>query len=113
MQGGGELLDEMAAGRIQSGEVEASKLPPDLAKLPVEQRQARLDTLKKERAEVQNEIAQLSQKRAAFIAKEQARLAAEGKTDAFDAKIGDTLRKQSKKHGIPRRDDGARDLRAR
>ncbi len=101
VQGGGELLDELAAGRIKPGEVDAAKLPAEIAKLPAEERQTRLDALKKERAEVQNEITQLTQERAAFIAKEQSRLAAEGKADAFDAKIGDTLRAQSKKHGIP------------
>jgi Mg-chelatase subunit ChlD len=101
VQGGGELLDELTAGRIKPGDVEASKLPSEIAKLPAEERQARLDTLKKERAEVQNEITQLTQERAAFIAKEQSRLAAEGNADAFDAKVGDTLRAQSARRGIP------------
>ncbi len=101
VQGGGELIDELAAGRVKPGEFDAAKLPAEIAKLPAEERQAKLDTLKKERADVQNEITQLTQERAAFIAKEQARLAAEGKADAFDAKIGDTLRAQSQKHGIP------------
>jgi Mg-chelatase subunit ChlD len=101
VQGGGEFLDELAAGRIKPGDIEPAKLPAEIAKLPTEERQARLDTLKKERTEVQNEIAQLAQERGAFIAKEQARLAAEGKADAFDAKIGETLRAQSAKHGIP------------
>ncbi len=101
VQGGGELIDELAAGRIKPGDIEASKLPAEIAKLPAEERQTKLDTLKKERADVQNEITQLTQERAAFIAKEQARLAAEGKADAFDAKVGDTLRAQSQKHGIP------------
>jgi len=101
VQGGGELLDEMAAGRIKPGDVDAAKLPAEIAKLSADERQVRLDSLKKERAEVQNEITKVAQERAAYIASEQARLAAEGKAESFDAKIGDTLRAQSKKHGIP------------
>ena len=101
VQGGGELIDELAAGRIKPSEVDAAKLPPEMTKLPAGERQERLDTLMKERAEIQNEIAQVAQERAAYVAKEQARLAAEGKGDSFDAKIGETLRAQAAKHALP------------
>ena len=35
VQGGGELLDELAAGRIKPADVDAAKLPAEMASLPV------------------------------------------------------------------------------
>lgn len=101
VQGGGELLDELAAGRVKQDEIDAAKLPAEIAKLPIEERQAQLDAMKKERGEVQAEIAQVVKDRTEFIAKEQQRLATGGKADAFDAKVGATLRTQAEKKGIP------------
>lgn len=100
VQGGGELLDELAAGRIKSGEVEAAKLPAELSNLPTEERQAKIETMKKERKEVQAQIAQVARERADYLEKDKSRSAAGGKADAFDAKVGATLRGQAEKKGI-------------
>ncbi len=100
VQGGGELLDDLAAGRIKPGEVEAAKLPTELSKLPTEERQAKIETMKKERKEVQAQIAQVAQERADFLEKDKGRVAAGGKADAFDAKVGAALRTQAEKKGI-------------
>lgn len=95
--GGGELLDEVAAGRIKLGDVDAPKLPMELRKLPMDERQAQIEKLKKERYEVQSEIAQLAQRRTDYIAREQQRWTGDGTGDAFDAKVGGTLRGQAEK----------------
>ena len=100
VQGGGELLDELAAGRIKPGEIDAAKLPAEISKLPAAARQAEIEKLKKERNEVQSEIAQVAQQRADYIAKEKSHFAVEGKADAFDARVGATLRTQAGKKGI-------------
>ena len=53
-----------------------------------------------ERAELQKKVVELSKERDAYIAAENKRLAAQGKGDAFDAKVAETLRAQAAKKGI-------------
>jgi len=45
-------------------------------------------------------VTELSKKREDYIAAENKRLAADGKGDAFDAKVAETLKTQAAKKGI-------------
>ena len=100
VQGAGELLDALASETLTLEEVDQKNLPPELQKLSREELAARIAKAGKERAALQKEIEEVSQKRADFIAKETRRLAAAGKGDSFDENVAQTIRKQAEKKGI-------------
>jgi hypothetical protein len=62
--------------------------------------QKRIDKARDERADLQKQIVEISKKREVYIQSENKRLAAEGKGDAFDQKVTDTLHAQAAKKGI-------------
>lgn len=100
VQGAGELLDALANGRLTLQAVDQKKLPADFQSLSSEELAKRVGKARADRAEVQKEIGALTAKRAAFPEAEGKRLAAEGKGDAFDGKVTETIHEQAAKKGI-------------
>jgi hypothetical protein len=100
VQGEGELIDAINEGRIDPEKLDRKQLPEDWQKLTDAEIRAKIDDLKKKRAALQREIAELARQRQEFIAAEQKRLAEEGRGDAFDEKVAETLREQAKRKGI-------------
>src|SRR5215211_3473442 len=86
VQGRGELVDALNDKKLKLEEIDQKQLPAELQKL--------------DRNELQKQIVEVSKKREAFIQSENKRLAAEGKGDAFDQKVTDTLHAQAAKKGI-------------
>jgi hypothetical protein len=100
MQGRGELVDALNDKSLKLEEIDQKQLPADLQKLHREDLQKRITKARDERADLQKQIVELSKKREAYIQSENKRLAAEGKGDAFDQKVTETLHAQAAKKGI-------------
>lgn len=100
MQGGGELVDALNNKTLKLEEIDQKQLPAELQKLDANDLQKRIAKTRDERADLQKQIVELSKKREAYIQSENKRLAAEGKGDAFDQKVTETLHAQAAKKGI-------------
>jgi Mg-chelatase subunit ChlD len=100
MQGRGELVDALNDKSVKLEDVDQKQLPADLQKLDRAELQKRITKARDERADLQKQIVDVSKKREAYIQSENKRLAAEGKGDAFDQKVAETLQAQAAKKGI-------------
>jgi hypothetical protein len=99
-QGRGELVDALNDKTLKLDEIDQKQLPADLQKLDRNELQKRIAKSRDERADLQKQIVEISKKREAYIQTENKRLAAEGKGDAFDQKVTETLHAQAAKKGI-------------
>jgi Mg-chelatase subunit ChlD len=100
VQGRGELVDALNNNTLKLDEIDQKQLPTELQKLDHSELQKRIAKTRDERADLQKQIVEVSKKREAYIHPENKRLAAEGKGDAFDQKVAETLRVQAAKKGI-------------
>jgi Mg-chelatase subunit ChlD len=100
IQGRGELVDALNDKTLKLDDIDQKQLPAELQKLDRSELQKRIAQTRDERADLQKQIVDLSKKREAYIQSENKRLAAEGKGDAFDQKVADTLHAQAAKKGI-------------
>lgn len=100
VQGGGELIDALNNKTLQVDDIDQKQLPAELQKLDRDELQKRVAKARDERADLQKQIVEASKKREAYIQSENKRLAAEGKADAFDQKVTETLHAQAAKKGI-------------
>ena len=100
MQGRGELVDALNEKTIKLEEIDQKQLPAEFQKLDRADLQKRITKARDERADLQKQIVDLSKKREAYIQTQNKRLAAEGKRDAFDQKVTETLHAQAAKKGI-------------
>jgi Mg-chelatase subunit ChlD len=100
VQGRGELVDALNDKTLKLDEIDQKQLPTELQKLDRDELQERISKARDERADLQKQIVEVSKKREAFIQSENKRLAAEGKGDAFDQKVTETLHAQAAKKGI-------------
>jgi Mg-chelatase subunit ChlD len=100
MQGRGELLDALNENKLKVDEIDQKQLPAELQKLDRRELQEQIAKARDERADLQKQIVEVSKKREAYIQSENKRLAAEGKGDAFDQKVTETLHAQAAKKGI-------------
>ena len=100
VQGHGELVDALNDTTLKLDEIDQKKLPTELQKLDRDELQKRIAKTRDERADLQKQIVEVSKKREAYIQSENKRLAAEGKGDAFDQKVTETLHAQAAKKGI-------------
>ena len=100
VQGGGELVDALNDHTLKMEEIDQKQLPTEFQKLDRDELQNRITKVRDERADLQKQIVELSKKREAYIQSENKRLAAEGKGDAFDQKVTETIHAQAAKKGI-------------
>ena len=100
VQGRGELVDALNDKRLKLDEIDQKQVPAELQKLDRNELEKRIAKTRDERADLQKQIVEVSKKREAFIQSENKRLAAEGKGDAFDQKVTETLHAQAAKKGI-------------
>jgi Mg-chelatase subunit ChlD len=100
VQGRGELVDALNNNKLKLDEIDQKQLPTELQKLDRSELQKRIAKTRDERADLQKQIVEVSKKREAYIQSENKRLAAEGKGDAFDQKVTETLHAQAAKKGI-------------
>ena len=100
VQGGGELLDSLASGKIKLAEVKKEELPQELRSLDEKGLKAEIDKRTQRRAEIQASIEKLNRERAEYLKAEQKRLADSSKADSFDEQVALTLRSQAARKGI-------------
>jgi hypothetical protein len=100
VQGTGELIDALANNEIKLEDVDQKKLPNEFKKLSHPEIEKRIAKARDERAALQKDIEQISQKRADYIAAETKRLAAAGKSDSFDSQVAQTIRKEAARKDI-------------
>jgi Mg-chelatase subunit ChlD len=100
VQGRGELVDALNNNTLKLWEIDQKQLPTELQKLDRGELEKRIAKARDERADLQKQIVEQSKKREAYIQSENKRLAAEGKGDAFDQKVAETLHTQAAKKGI-------------
>ena len=99
VQGEGELIAAIDAGYVKLGEVEDEQLPDDLRGLSPAEREAQLDELRRERAALQAKIAELTERRKAFLADAAKRQAAGGEDDGFDRRVAEIVAEQASRRG--------------
>jgi len=100
VQGTGELLDSLAAGKVKLDDIKTKDLPPELQKLDKEELEALIDKKKKERAQLQKQIEDLTRERTAYIQAETKRRKSESKGDSFDKNVSETIRTEAARKGI-------------
>jgi hypothetical protein len=100
VQGGGDLVDDLADGSIKLEDLDRNELPPDMQKLDPEQQQAYLDKQAATRKQLQTEINQLLEERRAYIEARNRELIAEGGGSAFDQQVARMIREQAGRKGI-------------
>lgn len=95
---GGELLDDLAAKRVDLDKLKDEELPNALRDLPKEKRAARIEELKQQRSGVQAKILALSKQRAEYIQKEMKKQV--GAKDGFDQQVARMLAEQAERKGL-------------
>jgi flavin-binding protein dodecin len=98
LAGEGDLVEDVAAGRVDLSTVEAEKLPEPLRAMSPAQRKAEVDETAARRDEIREQIRELSEKRSAFVAKKVEE--AGGAKDSLDDKIYGAVREQAAKAGL-------------
>ncbi len=95
--GRGELINDLAEGRVTLEELEPEALPTDLQGLSPEARELAIAEKTKERDALRRKINILVTKRDIYIKKE---LAKQGESDSFDGEVGAIIREQGSAKGI-------------
>jgi hypothetical protein len=97
VQGEGELLDELAGGKLKIGDLKKDQLPSEWSDLNETELKAAIEKKQKERAELQAKITKLNKERDDYLAAERKKIA---KADSFDEQVASTIRAQAAKKGI-------------
>lgn len=100
VQGGGDLLDALKGGDLKREEIKADLLPEEWRRLDPKDRDAKIEAGQRRRGELQQEIVDLSRRRAEFLREEEKKQAAAGKGDGFDAKVRSAVIAQAKRRGL-------------
>jgi Mg-chelatase subunit ChlD len=92
--GGGDLVKDVAEGRVKAEAVPAGELPAEVAAMPAPARSAYVQQKAREREEVQKEINKLAEERNAYLKKNKP------KADSFDGAVQSTLKRQAAETGL-------------
>ncbi len=96
--GEGELVADVAAGRVDPATIEADRLPESLRELSPAERRRALSETQARRDELESKLGELVARRQAFVDE---RVAAEaGAEDSLDYQIYETVREQAAKQGL-------------
>ena len=95
VQGRGDLIDDIAAGRCKLEEVKDEELPEAMRTMSLEQRKVYVADQAAKRAEIQTKINELLAKRQAFMEAEMKK-----NKDSFDQKVAETIRAQAERKRI-------------
>jgi Mg-chelatase subunit ChlD len=96
--GKGELIDDVASGRVDLAKVDADQLPEPLQAVPVEERKRVVAENAAKRVELQRQIKDLAEQRDAYATAQVA--AAGGAADSLDDQILGAVREQAKEKGL-------------
>ncbi|MGH7288585.1 MAG: hypothetical protein ACREI8_11265, partial [Myxococcota bacterium] len=87
-------------GGLALESVPVEELPAQMREMSAPERQAFVEMKQGERAQLQARIGSLAKRRDGWLAKEEARLRAEGRADGFDQRVFDTIKRQAAAQGI-------------
>ena len=90
-----DLCDACRLGKVKIEELTEEQLPEFLRKMSVPERKAYIERMTSQRAEIQQQIQQLSQQRDSYIAEQRQKLAAEPADATLDAAIVEAARTQA------------------
>lgn len=91
VQGMGDLLTDIAEGKVKVEDLKAEELPAELQKLTAEKRQEYIKQKQETRAQLNQQIGTLLRDRSTHIAAEKQKMAKAGKADAFDLKVAEVI----------------------
>ncbi|MCW8976507.1 MAG: VWA domain-containing protein [Sedimenticola sp.] len=96
--GKGELVDDVASGRVDIGSIEAEKLPAPMQAMAPEEQLAIIQEKAAKRDELKRQIATLAKQRSSFIKEE---VATRGDAESsLDYKIFSAVKEQAEKKGL-------------
>ncbi|MEL0585504.1 MAG: vWA domain-containing protein [Candidatus Thiodiazotropha sp. (ex. Lucinoma kazani)] len=96
--GEGELIDEVASGRVDLSDIEPDQLPASLQSMTPEAQQALIEEKAVRRSELQQEIRDLAEKRSGFLKRKVEEIG--GAEASLDHKIYDAVRAQAGTKGL-------------
>jgi len=96
--GQGDLVEDVAAGRVDLSTVDKDRLPSSLQALSPDEQRAVIDDTAQQRRELEHDIKELAAKRSDFIKKKVDAEGGAGKS--LDEKIYSAVREQAAKHGL-------------
>jgi len=99
VQGDGELLDSLAAGKMKISEVKKDQLSAEWQSLDAPALKAAIEKKQRERVELQARILKLNQDRDGYLTAER-RKQASRKADSFDEQVATAIRVQAARKGI-------------
>jgi len=95
IQGMGDLVADSADGKVDLGRLKNDELPPEMQKMTPAQRAAYLAKQKERREGLNQKLADLAQKRAAWLVQEQKRVASTSRGDSFDTRVVEIISAQA------------------
>lgn len=98
--GEGDLVADVAAGKIAVGDVKPAELPEELRALAPEQRAERVKAQVARRADLERQVNELVRKRDELVVAERKKLEASGAKDSFDGQVARTVREQAAEKGF-------------
>ncbi len=103
--GEGELVDDITSGRVELADIDKDQLPESIKAMAPVQQKALIEETAHRRNELQQQIGDLSEKRADFLKKKVEE--AGGARDSLDEKIYSAVREQAGKKGLRYEADAA------
>ena len=103
--GEGELVDDIASGRVELADIDKDQLPESIKAMAPARQKALIEETAHRRDELQRQIRDLSEKRAGFLHKKVEE--AGGAGDSLDEKIYSAVREQAGKKGLRYEADAA------
>jgi Mg-chelatase subunit ChlD len=100
VQGGGDLVEDLAAGRVKLEDLDEEELPQTIKGLKPAEQEVYLAEQGKKREAVQSEIDKLLAEREAYISAETKKRIESGQGSAFDLEVARIIREQGRKKGI-------------
>lgn len=93
--GGGDLLDDVRAGRIKLEQIRPEELPSELRNLAPAERQKALLLRERARDELKAELDTLVKQRAAYVRNEEQKRKAQGGAEGFDGEVMKAVKTQA------------------
>ncbi|MEN8801689.1 MAG: vWA domain-containing protein [Thiogranum sp.] len=103
--GEGELVDDIASGRVELSGIDKDQLPASMQAMAPAQQQALIEETAQRRNELQRQIEKLSDKRSDFLKKKVEETGGAG--DSLDEKIYSAVREQAGRKGLRYEADAA------
>jgi hypothetical protein len=94
-----DLVDALAEGKVELDKIPAEELPEAMRAMTLEQKQAHVAAMGKQRKELEKEIAELHLKREKFVVEERRRQSLDGKAD-FEFAVRSAARSQAEAKGF-------------